>query len=109
MDKEVLQNWVERIESRSDLFPLVMDKTLSVAFFSGEEQLFVIFTNGSCITSTSAPNQLDIMIEAKPFILKDIWQGTCRLLSVPNHLIKMNGSYKNLLWIESLFHLARPL
>ncbi|KGP72578.1 hypothetical protein [Pontibacillus yanchengensis] len=106
MNAKELYAWLERVEKRSDLGPLLKDRSLLVSFYSNAEQVCLEIDNGKLFVHNRKDSNVQVMVEADSYTLQLIWSGEMKLLKVPTHLIKMNGRYKDVLLIEALFHLS---
>ncbi|MYL33715.1 hypothetical protein GLW08_18910 [Pontibacillus yanchengensis] len=106
MNAKELYAWLDRVEKRNDLGPLLHDRSLVVSFYSNCEQICLEIENGKCLLHDIKGRNVQVIVEADSYTLQLIWSGEIKLLKVPKHLIKMNGRYKDVLLIEALFHLS---
>lgn len=106
MDISELNLWLERVSKRKNLHPMMKEKYLVLEFYD-EDECVSVELNGTDIQVIKNPmNQAHVSIQASQQILHSLWCGNKRLLTIPPHLIRVRGHYRELLFVEALFHLA---
>ncbi|WP_186578171.1 SCP2 sterol-binding domain-containing protein [Aquibacillus kalidii] len=106
MDRHALYSWKKDLESREDLTSLYHHKKLVVCFHDQKDSWYVSFQDGTIAVLDSVDRKADITVEANDEIINSLILGGGKLTSMPNELVSVSGSYKDLLFLESILYLS---
>ncbi|KGX85793.1 hypothetical protein [Pontibacillus litoralis] len=106
MNLQSLFCWKDRLEQRKDLVPLLSGKSIVIHFRHQEGVAFVHIDQGKCHINTEQYQTVHVTIEAEPSLLEELWDGNHLLLAFPDSVIRRQGRYKDLLFVEAVFRLA---
>ncbi len=106
MDVNELYQWKGRIEKRKDLEHMLAEKHI-VIHFHDEQDIVGVMVDGKVIKILEHEQQQpNVTIHAQFPVLQNIWNGNKRLLTLPEQTIQAKGPFRDLLFVEALFHLA---
>jgi len=106
MDVNELYLWKDRIQKRRDLEHMLTHKNIVIHFY-GDQHTVEVFVEGQEIEIVEHEKQQpNVTIHAQMPVLQDIWNGNKRLLTLPQQTVEAKGPYRDLLFVEALFHLA---
>ncbi|ASF40296.1 hypothetical protein CEH05_14545 [Halobacillus halophilus] len=106
---EFIQDWVKQVNQRTDLLPTWRERTLNVILLVGSLKVYLyIDQSGVHLKTDKQDNEHnDIRLQSSSSIMKTLFAGEQKLTSLPQTTIKVQGAYRNILFIESLLLLAR--
>lgn len=106
MDIHELYKWKDRIQKRQDMERMLTNKNVLI-HFKNDQQCVAVFVEGQHIQiNEHEQEQPHVTIHAQMPVLQDIWNGKKRLLTWPAQTLEAKGPYRDLLFVEALFHLA---
>lgn len=106
MDVNELYKWKERIQKRIDLEHMLADKDIVIHFQDNQHTVTVYVEGKEIEIAEHEKQQPNVTIHAQMSVLQDIWNGNKRLLTLPQQTVEAKGPYRDLLFVEALFHLA---
>ncbi|MGP4076663.1 hypothetical protein [Halobacillus sp. K22] len=106
---EFIQDWVKQVNQRTDLLPSWRERRLNVILQVGNHRIYMyIDQSGVHLKTDQQENGLNLIhLQSSSTIMKTLFMGEQKLTSLPQATIKVQGAYRNILFIESLLLLAK--
>ncbi|MCA1011109.1 hypothetical protein [Halobacillus halophilus] len=106
---EFIQDWVKQVNQRTDLLPAWRERTLNVMLLVGSLKVSMFIDQSGVHLKTDHQDNAhhDIRLQSSSRIMKTLFAGEQKLTSLPQTTVKVQGAYRNILFIESLLLLAK--
>lgn len=107
--KELLNSLVAEVNSRTHLVPLLKKTDLTILMTTGKEEFYLIIEEGKLRSEESVEKDADVFIEGNPDSIRLLLTGKMKLReAVKQELLKLDASFRVVLFLESLFLLGFP-
>ncbi|MBM7551264.1 hypothetical protein [Thalassobacillus pellis] len=108
MLQEHVLAWQEQVACRKDLLPRWKKRSLLICFDNLHQTVQICVTNNH-IETERARDYLGrrVTLKGHPEVIAEVLEGKKQLTKIPTHLIQIQGAYRDILFLESLFLLGR--
>ncbi|NNU84316.1 sterol-binding protein [Geobacillus sp. BMUD] len=107
--RELIGKFVERMQVLRHLLPILPDEQLCVRFESGDETVLLVVGKESSAAEMEHDERKTLTIRGSKASLASLLNGELKLQQLVRlQEVHVSGSFRHLLLLESLLHLAKP-
>ncbi|WP_084256402.1 sterol-binding protein [Anoxybacteroides amylolyticum] len=106
---ELVKQFVERVNALKHLLPILPEEALYVCFQCEEEEMIFCLSKQGMYRTSEVDEQKAVTVCGTKEALKSLFYGELKLQQqLRLKEIAVFGSFRHILLLESLFHLAKP-
>lgn len=109
MEIDFINEWKKSIEVRKDLYPIYKNKVVTVCLKTEKDTCFIFFDRGKIIIEKNIFKAPDVWININEEAGHQVFQGEERLTLIPQHIMRCEGKYRDILFLESIFYLTQVM
>ncbi|WP_026578260.1 hypothetical protein [Halobacillus sp. KGW1] len=104
---EMMKTWIEKVNHRNDLIPSWREREIHVAFQSKNNLFTFLITPAGICPDVQRTDDGTLCIHVEDSVMEDLLAGRERLTAMDDSLIRIHGSFSDVLYLESLMFLAK--
>ncbi|MCP3032816.1 hypothetical protein LF817_15935 [Halobacillus sp. A1] len=104
---ESITHWMRQVNTRKDLLKKWKERPIVLFIYDNEDRIPVTIDSQQVRIDFDYDFHCQVHIDADPEIMEQIIEGEVKLTSLPSANVHVEGKLRDLLYVESLFLLAR--
>lgn len=104
---EFIYEWAALVNCRHDLLPTWRERKLEVVIQIGHHAIFLLIDQSGVHFKSNVEGKGHVLLKSSANIMKELFTGETKLTSLPDTLVNVQGTYRNVLFMESLLLLSK--